>query len=94
MEPPSYDDAIKLDPAALLPLTKSPLPTTNSLFLINTTQTEAVPRPSSSLYNPEEAAVISVENICEQTCHDTSVANEKKINSYAKSLPSTHEISR
>lgn len=91
MEPPSYDDAIKLDPSALLPLTKSPLTNNNTIFLINTTS-EVVPRPSSSLYNPQEAAVISVENICEQTC-DNSLANDKKVNT-AKCLPSTHEISR
>lgn len=92
MEPPSYDDAIKLDPSALLPLTKSITNSDNTIFLINTTS-ETVNRPSSSLYNhPQEAAVISVENICEQTC-DNSMANEKKINNN-KILPTTHEISR
>lgn len=92
MEPPSYDDAIKLDPSALLPLTKQPLNNNNNntLFLINTLPEAVVPRPSSSLYNsPQEAAVINVENICEQT-YDNSLANEKKINN----VQTTHEIPR
>lgn len=90
MEPPSYDDAIKLDPSALLPLSKT-LSNNDTIFLINT-MSETVPRPSSSFYNPNEAAVIGVDNICEQTCDD-SVASQKKINT-AKSLQTTHEISR
>ncbi|XP_063700879.1 uncharacterized protein LOC134831150 isoform X2 [Culicoides brevitarsis] len=95
MEPPSYDDAIKLDPSALLPLSKATL-TNDTIFLINTTTApinalETV-RPSSSLYTTPEAAVICIENVCEHTCDSSNTANEKKID--AKSLPSTHDVSR
>uniref|UniRef100_A0A336M4D3 CSON002685 protein n=1 Tax=Culicoides sonorensis TaxID=179676 RepID=A0A336M4D3_CULSO len=81
MEPPSYDDAIKLNPSALLPLTsKPPLESNNNtVFLISSvaSQLQGVPRPSSSLSNQpnnDGAAIIDIENT-------VTVVDEKKTSS-------------